>query len=35
MRSTVKRLVMWLYCRGFMPAGPVAWLFRLLRLSEQ
>lgn len=32
MRSAIKRAVIWLYCRGLMPAGVVRWLFDKLNL---
>lgn len=34
MRTTLKRLLIWLYCRGLIPARMVAWAFRFFELSE-
>jgi len=33
--TAVKQLVMFLYCRGLLPAGTVTWLFRALRLRAR
>ena len=35
MRTAVKRLVMWAYCRGYMPASVVRVFFRVLRLRHE
>lgn len=34
MRTTLKRSLIWLYCRGLIPACMVAWVFKLFELSE-
>lgn len=34
MRSIVKRVVMWTYCRRLLPARAVAWIFRVMRLRR-
>ena len=33
MRTAIKRLAIWAYCNGLLPAGIVAKLFALLRLK--
>lgn len=33
MRARLKRILIWLYCRGLLPRRVVDWLFRLFRLK--
>ena len=35
MRSAIKRVVMWLYCHGIVPARVVTWLINRLHLRGE